>query len=62
MAQRAVVFGAGGQLGVELVRELQARGYSVSAIERAQVDITNAAAVESALAAYDAELVFNSAA
>jgi dTDP-4-dehydrorhamnose reductase len=62
MAQRAVVFGAGGQLGVELVRELRARGYPVNAIERTEVDITNAGAVENALAAYDAELVVNSAA
>jgi dTDP-4-dehydrorhamnose reductase len=56
------VFGAAGQLGVELVRELKARQYEVKALDRAQVDITNAAAVENALAAYDAEVVFNAAA
>ncbi len=62
MSRRAVVFGAAGQLGVELVRELRTRQYEVKSLDRAQVDITNAAAVESALAAYDAEVVFNSAA
>lgn len=62
MSRRAVVFGASGQLGVELVRQLQARGYTVTAWGRAQVDITDAAAVDRALAPSDAELVFNSAA
>src|SRR5579872_1494598 len=62
MAQRAVVFGAAGQLGIELVRELRARGYTAIGWERSQVDITDRAAVESSLTQYDAELVFNSAA
>ena len=62
MSRRVVVFGAAGQLGVELVRELQVRQYEVKALDRAQVDITNAGAVESALAAYDAEVVYNAAA
>jgi dTDP-4-dehydrorhamnose reductase len=62
MSRKAVVFGAAGQLGVELVRELRARKYEVKSLDRAQVDITNRAAVESALAQYEAEVVFNSAA
>jgi len=62
MDRRAVVFGAAGQLGVELVRELRARHYEVRAWDRAQVDITDPAAVESALARFDAQMVFNSAA
>lgn len=62
MNRQAVVFGASGQLGLELVRELQARGYSVAAWDRARVDITDVAAVERAFARSDAELVFNSAA
>jgi dTDP-4-dehydrorhamnose reductase len=60
--RKAVVFGASGQLGVELVRELRSRQFQVKALERAEVDITDAAAVERALAEYDAEVVFNSAA
>jgi dTDP-4-dehydrorhamnose reductase len=62
MSRRAVVFGASGQLGVELVRELRARRYDVKGWDRSQVDITNRAAVENSLAEFDAEVVFNSAA
>jgi dTDP-4-dehydrorhamnose reductase len=60
--RRAVVFGASGQLGKELVRELRARQCAVKGWERAEVDITDPAAVQNALAAFDAEVVFNSAA
>ena len=62
MSRRAVVFGAAGQLGVELVRELQNRRFRVMAWDRTQVDITDQAAVQNALASYDAEVVFNAAA
>lgn len=62
MPQRAVVFGAGGQLGVELMRELRARGYEVTGFERARLDITDPAKVEQALAAIDPQTVFNAAA
>jgi len=62
MNRRAAVFGAAGQLGVELVRELKARGYSVIGWDRHQVDITDSSAVENALASYEPDLVFNSAA
>ena len=62
MSRRAVVFGAAGQLGTELVRDLKSRGFAVLACDRAGVDIANPAAVESALAGYDAEVVFNAAA
>jgi dTDP-4-dehydrorhamnose reductase len=62
MSKRAVVFGAAGQLGIELVRELQHRRFSVMAWDRSQVDITDPAAVQNALASYDAEVVFNAAA
>lgn len=62
MSRRAVVFGASGQLAVELVRELAARGYAVTGLTRADVDICDGAAVESALARLDPQLVFNAAA
>src|SRR5258708_30571227 len=62
MSRRAAVFGAAGQLGVELVRELKHRGYETMAWDRAQVDITDRAAVESALANFDAQVVLNAAA
>jgi len=60
--KRAAVFGAAGQLGVELVRELKERRYSVIGWDRGQVDITDLPAVESALASYEPALVFNCAA
>ena len=58
----AVVFGAAGQLGVELVRELRARQFAVAAWDRAHVDITHAQAVENALTRSDPAVVFNAAA
>jgi dTDP-4-dehydrorhamnose reductase len=62
MNRTAVVFGASGQVGVELVRELRSRRYSVIGFARRQVDITDAAAVERALASSSADVVFNAAA
>src|SRR5271157_2593824 len=62
MKRTAVVFGAAGQLGVELVRELRARQYAVAAWDRAHVDIANAQAVENALTRSDPAVVFNAAA
>ena len=62
MSKRAAVFGAAGQVGIELVRELKVRGYEVMAWDRAQVDITDRTAVENALANFDAQVVFNAAA
>jgi len=47
---------------VELVRELKSRQYEVGAWDRAHADITDAAAVERALAGFDAEVVLNAAA
>jgi dTDP-4-dehydrorhamnose reductase len=62
MSRRAVVFGASGQLAVELVAELKARGYTVTGLTRADVDIADGAAVEGALARLDPWVVFNAAA
>jgi len=57
-----VIFGSGGQLGVELVREFSARGYDVVGFDRAGVDIGDPASVERTLAQADPEVVVNSAA
>lgn len=62
MVQRVAIFGSGGQLGVELVREFSAAGFDVTGIERAQVDITDRAQVERAVAALDPAVVVNTAA
>ncbi len=47
---------------MELVRELQQRRFTVISWDRSQVDITDPAAVENALANYEADVVFNAAA
>jgi dTDP-4-dehydrorhamnose reductase len=60
--RKVVVFGSGGQLGVELVRELSARGYAVEGFERTAVDIGDGARVEHVLAQADPAIVFNAAA
>src|ERR1022692_2422389 len=62
MSRKAVVFGSAGQLGLELVRTLQERGYAVEGWDRSEVDITDAAAVETALAGCDPQVVYNAAA
>jgi dTDP-4-dehydrorhamnose reductase len=62
MSKRVVVFGALGQLGVELCAELARRGYEVRSFARAQIDIANAEQVEHALAEFDPAAVFNAAA
>ena len=56
------MFGAYGQLGVELVRELKQRAYDARGWDRHEADITDAGAVEHALADYDPHVVFNCAA
>src|SRR5258708_24240024 len=62
MSKRAVVFGSSGQLGVELVRELSARGYTVHGFERKAIDITDRDLVEKCLAGLDPGVVLNAAA
>jgi dTDP-4-dehydrorhamnose reductase len=62
MSKKAVVFGASGQLGVELCAELRRRGYEVAGYERVKIDVTSAAQVESALASVEPQVVFNAAA
>ena len=56
------MFGAGGQLGVELVAEFGRQGYEVHGFTRQQIDIGNLASVESALTGLDPGLVLNAAA
>lgn len=62
MNERAVVFGARGQLGVELSAELARRGYEVRGYDRNALDVTSADNVERALAEFDPAAVFNAAA
>lgn len=62
MTRKAAVFGARGQLGVELCRELAHRGYEVRGYERGALDITKPEHVERAIAEFDPSVVFNAAA
>ncbi len=62
MSKRVVVFGAFGQLGVELTAELKRRGYEVASFGRADIDISSAERVEKAIAEFDPFAVFNAAA
>jgi dTDP-4-dehydrorhamnose reductase len=62
MKKRVVVFGRGGQLGVELCAELERRGYDVRSFDRKALDITQAETVERALAEFEPAAVFNAAA
>ncbi len=60
--KKITIFGGAGQLGAELRSEFSARGYRVHVFGRSKADITNAAEVEQALAAFDPEIVVNAAA
>lgn len=62
MGKRVVIFGGRGQLGVELVRELESRSHSVSKLDRQAVDITDGPGVEQTLARLDPQIVLNAAA
>lgn len=62
MRTKIAIFGSAGQLGMELQREFDQRGYEVRGWDRQGVDITDVAAVENAVASFDPEVVINSAA
>jgi dTDP-4-dehydrorhamnose reductase len=62
MSKRVVIFGSGGQLGVELCRAFESRSWEVRRFDRQTLDITNATGVEQALAAADPQVVVNAAA
>jgi len=59
---KVVIFGSGGQLGVELVREFTNRGYTVKGFDRSAVDISDGSRVEHSLAEVDPGIVLNAAA
>src|SRR5579863_9822450 len=62
MERKVVIFGGGGQLGVELCREFERRDWTVRKFDRVTLDVTNAAAVEQAVAEVDPAVVVNAAA
>lgn len=62
MRTKLTVLGNAGQLGQELVNEFTARGYTVSGLDRAELDITDRFQVEECIAAFDPSIVINAAA
>ncbi len=62
MQRKAIIFGGGGQLGVELCRELERRQWLVQKFDRQSLDVTDSARVESAVAQAEAQVVINAAA
>jgi dTDP-4-dehydrorhamnose reductase len=62
MRRKAAVIGSAGQLGVELLSELNRRGYQTIGWDRNHLDITNSEQVASVLTPWDPEIVFNAAA
>jgi dTDP-4-dehydrorhamnose reductase len=62
MKRKVIVFGAGGQLGVELCREYAGRDWDVARYERQTLDVTDGGRVEEAVAREEAEVVINAAA
>jgi dTDP-4-dehydrorhamnose reductase len=62
MKSKVAILGSAGQLGMELMREFQNRGWEAQGWDRDEVDITDAGAVEAALSAVDPQVVVNAAA
>jgi dTDP-4-dehydrorhamnose reductase len=62
MQRKVVIFGGGGQLGVELCREFERRTWLVQPFDRKTLNIADQSLIEAAIANADAELVINAAA
>jgi dTDP-4-dehydrorhamnose reductase len=62
MQRKALVFGSGGQLGVELCREFERRGWTVQRFDRQSLDISDTVRIEDAVAHADPAVVLNAAA
>lgn len=62
MEKKALIVGSHGQLGIELVSDLQRRGYQIQSYSRAELDITDPGQVEQAVASFGPSVVLNAAA
>jgi len=61
-SKRVVLFGCRGQLGVELLKEFERRGFTVTGYDRSSVDVADQSVVERKVADVDPALVVNAAA
>lgn len=59
---KLLVTGAGGMTGAEVVRQARARGWECAAFDRADLDITDASAVEAAVTSEKPDAIVNAAA
>ena len=59
---RTIVFGAGGQLGVDLARQCRRRDHTLLALRRSQVDIADESAIRQQIARHKPDCVINAAA
>jgi dTDP-4-dehydrorhamnose reductase len=62
MHRKVIIFGAAGQLGVELCREFKRRNWEIATFDRQSLDVTDAARVEETIAKSEARVVINAAA
>ncbi|MBV8550357.1 MAG: dTDP-4-dehydrorhamnose reductase [Acidobacteriaceae bacterium] len=62
MQRKVLIFGGGGQLGVELCREFEQRRWTVQRFDRQSLDVTDATRVERAVAGAEPQVIVNSAA
>ena len=62
MNKRVAIFGCAGQLGVELTRVFNERGYQVTGFSRGGVEITDQTSVQQCLESLDPAIVVNAAA
>jgi dTDP-4-dehydrorhamnose reductase len=60
--KKILVCGSNGQLGVELIREFEARGYAVTGLGRSKLDLTDQARVDECIDFLDPAVVVNAAA
>ena len=59
---RTILFGAGGQLGVDLARQCRKRGHTLLALRRSQFDIADESAIRQRIARHKPDCVINAAA
>lgn len=59
---RVLVFGAQGQLGYQLVQDLEEQGFEVIGLDRLEGDLTSKGAISRAFVKHQPSLVFNAAA